>query len=325
MDMSDNDNRKSGGRTFASRELGLVSCLIVFGASVAASSDVIPLDQARAWRDHKLTELARRLESVGPDGPMRDEWQPRREWLRRWEPGEMPTGRSDHPNGAAGDRHDLVPEPVLLESLSAAGAADPRRRLKRAAMLQDFLRLLDTTTSRKTNLAATIDVAETVDTALTGLIRDAESANASPGTGTGTGVDDGIAVESLRWALAHTRYRRARAVAYRELPDVLETMPIEAPRRYERALRQARRRLLKTFAEPRPEFVLLEVRMLRRDGKRGQALARLERFVWAIDRKWYLKKRRDLLDELGWKLPHREAAAIYQAAGYADHTAAEAD
>lgn len=246
----------------------------------------------------------------------------------------MPTGRADHPNGAAGDRADLVPEPVLLNSISNLGAADPNRELKRVALLQDFLRLLDTPESRKTNLAATVDVAEIVDTALSELIRVAEPRDTSSGTTSekkaleekaSSETQAGIDVDTLRWALAHTRYRRARAIAYRELPDVLETTPIEDPRRHERELRQAQRRLSETFPEPRPEFVLLEVRMLRRDGQRGQALERLERFVWAIDRKWYLKKRRDLLDELGWELPHRKAAAIYQAAGYGDGTWAKDD
>ncbi len=329
MDMIQNDNRKSEWRA-----LGLLGCLLVFGASVATASDVIPIDQARAWRDQKVTGIDHRLESVGRDDAMPDEWRARREWLHRWEPGEMPTGRADHPNGAAGDRAELVAEPVLLRLISNLGAADPNRGLKRAAMLQDFLHLLDTPESRKANLAATVDVAEIVDAALTGLIRDAETrgelsrspskGNASEGRASSK-TEAGVEVDTLRWTLAHTRYRRARAIAYRELPDVLETTPIENPRRHERELRLAQRRLSKTFPEPRPEFVLLEVRMLRRDGQHGQALERLERFVWAIDRKWYLKKRRDLLDELGWELPHREAAAIYQAAGYADGGSAAED
>ena len=119
----------------------------------------------------------------------------------------------------------------------------------------------------------------------------------------------------LRWSLAHARYRRARALAYRELPEVLESMPIEDDAQYERQLREAHQRLRRTFDEPQKEFVLLEVRMLRRQGNRGQALQKLERFRSVIEPKWYLKKRRDLLEELQWEPAYAEAAQRYSESG----------
>ena len=53
--------------------------------------------------------------------------------------------------------------------------------------------------------------------------------------------------------------------------------------------------------------------MKRRDGRWGEALMLLERFRWAIDSKWYLKKRRDILEQLGWEPAYRQAADAYAA------------
>ena len=51
--------------------------------------------------------------------------------------------------------------------------------------------------------------------------------------------------------------------------------------------------------------------MLRRDGWFGRALNMLEDHGERLELQWYLKKRRDLLQELTWEGPAKEAAALY--------------
>ncbi len=279
--------------------------------SLAAERDDV--DEARGWRTEKMAELDRRLERSGADDPMNDEWLARRDWLRRWEPGKMPSApdEASAPNRSAGDaveKRPLVDEPDLSQTASAADqlGPTPREQLERANRLQRRLWRLDTLEDRKDNLIETADVALQLDQTLERLIGQLDSGPSE-------------VREDLRWALAYARYRRARAIAYRELPDVLESLPIDDAEAYEQQLAAARDRLQRTFAQPRAEFVLFEIRMLRRADWRGQALRRLEQFAWAIEAKWYLKKRRDLLDELGWGPPHREAAELYAASGLDDH------
>ncbi|RMF45334.1 MAG: hypothetical protein D6753_00375, partial [Planctomycetota bacterium] len=102
-------------------------------------------------------------------------------------------------------------------------------------------------------------------------------------------------------------------LAYRELADVVAARPIADPDAHDARLRRTWERLVQTIGRPRPEFVLLEIRMLRRDGQFGQALELLEEFGAAVDRKWLLKKRRDLLRELEWQPAAREAAVVFAA------------
>jgi len=120
------------------------------------------------------------------------------------------------------------------------------------------------------------------------------------------------------WTLAYARYRLGRALAYRELPSVRERWPISDPDHYQEQLLTAYQRLLDQTKQVRPEFILLEDRILRRSGKKGRALELLEAYRESIEPKWYLKKRRDLLKELGWEPPYKEAARIYIEAGYGD-------
>jgi hypothetical protein len=120
------------------------------------------------------------------------------------------------------------------------------------------------------------------------------------------------------WVLAFTRYRLGRALAYRELPVVKRRWPISEPDEYQQQLTAVFKRLTDQSVQTRPEFILLHDRMLRRSGNKGQALELLELHKRSIKPKWYLKKRRDLLQELGWGPPHQEAARLYLEAGYAD-------
>ncbi len=115
----------------------------------------------------------------------------------------------------------------------------------------------------------------------------------------------------LKSAKAFSLYRLGRALAYRELPEVVEDDPIADPQQHDARLRDAYQRLVDLVGAGRVDFVLLDVRMLRRNGWYGQALGVLEDHARVISPKWLLKKRRDLLQELQWDAPYREAAAIF--------------
>ena len=109
-------------------------------------------------------------------------------------------------------------------------------------------------------------------------------------------------------------------MAYRELPVVRERWPISNPDHYQEQLAAVYQRLTNQTNRSRPEFILLEDRMLRRSGKKGRALELLEANRQSIEPKWYLKKRRDLLQELGWEPAYQEAARLYLEAGFSDES-----
>lgn len=117
----------------------------------------------------------------------------------------------------------------------------------------------------------------------------------------------------LRLARAFALYRKVRAIAYRGLPEVTKEKPIENPDEYDAQLRAAFAELVIVAGTGRSEFILIEIRMARRDMQLGTALAKLEDYGETISRKWLLKKRRDILRELGWTSPADEAAKLFAA------------
>lgn len=110
-------------------------------------------------------------------------------------------------------------------------------------------------------------------------------------------------------------YRRGHALVYRELPEAIAKRPMDAAeqKRNSAELVGVYRELKELVPEQRPEFVLLDARMLRRDHWNGRALVLMEDFGRQVSPQWFLKKRRDILRALGWDGPAKEAAAVYAA------------
>ncbi|WP_236696085.1 hypothetical protein [Rhodopirellula islandica] len=209
----------------------------------------------------------------------------------------MPLAPADAP-----DESGLVEEPWLQKLERPESVATDAWQ----AMidLQDRLLASDTDDDRKDNLRATIELASQLEATLAAHLP----------------ADSQSLTTPTSWALAFTRYRLGRALAYRELPEVRERWPIADPDQYQAQLVAAFERLTEQTKGDRHEFILLQDRMFRRSGKKGRALELLEANRHSIEPKWYLKKRRDLLQELGWDPPYREAAQRYLQAGYDDES-----
>ncbi len=184
---------------------------------------------------------------------------------------------------------ELVEEPLLAELVRPAGV-DPNDWQQLIA-LQRRLLTVDTDDERKEHLQATIGLARQLEKILSDKFPSESQQFATP----------------TAWVLAYARYRLRRALAYRELPEVRERWPISNPDHYEEQLTAAYQRLTTQASQDLPEFVLLQNRMLRRAGKIGRALELLEESRQSVEPKWSLKKRRDLLQELGWDPAYEEA------------------
>ena len=276
-------------------------------------------DATVAWRDAQMSELAEQLSLKSLPEDVRPELAAQLRWLKAWSPGQL----TDSP---LWEPAESTPQPVaepIVDPRELAG--ELRRRLMgpkakpRAAdttaleellkqhpddigVRQLHLHWLDQKQYRKTYPAEIAEAALKLASML-------ELAKPQQ--------------ENYALARAYTLYQRARALAYRELPDVVEKQPIENKGKFEAELIGAYQQL-KSVAGERAEFILIDVRMLRRDGRYGRALEMLVDHGRYIDKQWFLKKRRDLLRELGWTLPAKEAQAIY-AAAFPEEAKAEAE
>lgn len=261
--------------------------------SAAADGDAI---DAKRWRNSQLKTISQQIDNSDSED-IRSEYTARQSWLRRWEPGKMPRAPEESKT-----KSNLIEEP-LLQELNMPKGMDADVWHQMISSQVDLL-AIDTDDARKENLRATIDLASQLEETLSDhLPCEAKQLPAS-----------------TAWVLAYTRYRLGRALAYRELPTVREQWPIANPIAYHKQLASAYQHLIDQTNDVRPEFILLEDRMLRRAGNKGRALELLEANRNHIEPKWYLKKRRDLLQELGWEPPYQEAARLYREAGYHDES-----
>ena len=269
---------------------------VIFLASLVISGNGEEPNKTDAsmWRDSQLKTIAQQIRDSDSED-MRREHAARQTWLRRWQPGRM--------LGASGEQFVesvLVKEPHLRDLERPEEITENMWRHLIAA--QTELHALDNDDDRKMNLRAIIEAARQFEADLSSQL--SKEAQQLP--------------VSTAWVLAYARYRLGRALAYRELPIVREQWPISEPEQYEKQLITSYRKLINQTREVLPEFILLEDRMLRRSGSKGLALELLEANRQSIELKWYLKKRRDLLEELGWIPPYQEAAQLYREAGYSD-------
>ena len=96
-------------------------------------------------------------------------------------------------------------------------------------------------------------------------------------------------------------YRKGRALAYKELPDVLEQHPIEDQAAHDAAFESNFQALAEWVDTKDKAYFLLHIRRLRRQGNFAQAVQILNTFIDSEPATYlYHKKRRDLYELLGW-------------------------
>ncbi len=292
--------------------LALMAVLVLGSASVAhAQLSVLSEGNRQSqWKASQMESLQQQL--AAPDVPdaLKSELQSQLKWLEAWTPGglgEKPLWKGEpepqrweepslDPAGLAGELRerllgtDATPTADDTEELKALLAQHPED----LGVRQLHLHWLDQPQYRK---LYSQEIAEAAAKVLSLL-----SSQAEPDPQT-------------ERARIFCLYRLGHALVYRELPETLAQQPMDEKLRERNAaeLVGAYRELKEMVPDYRPEFVLLDARMLRRDHWNGRALVLLEDFGEQISPQWFLKKRRDILRELGWDGPAQEAAAVYAA------------
>ena len=308
-------------RTCAQFKIAFLLFAVMFFTSYALSPSnalgqsnaTVQLEPAVKWKASLLAEIDRQiLDNSDNSSDDHSELKLQKEWLTLWSPGQM----SATPK-RSNELLTVTKEPILKSNISTevrkrinshqnGKPYDPAVTDKNShiamleseilkhpndlALQQLHLHLLDN------NPATRKQFLDTVENSAVRLIKSLKEKR------------DG---DEYNLAIEFAMYRRARALAYRELPDVVQRQPIEDSQALDRKIRTAHQDLTSIVGKDRPEFILLEIRMLKRDKKFGSALSLLEKYGSTIQQKWYLKKRRDLLKELGWDFPFSEAAKIY--------------
>lgn len=320
------DNLSAAGR--AAHWLRLVRLFSFCGLcwagwlSTAANGQLTILSQGKPqlkWRESQISTLQAQLTEASAESELHQELTAQIKWLEAWQPGKL----TEQPLWQGASVAELWQEPnidpsrkaralrqKLLDKNAQPTVADTRQLQELLQKLpndvgvrQLHLHWLDQSQYRKQYPAEIAESAAKVLALLEGL--------SQPDA-------------STKLARIFCLYRRGRALAYRELPDVLAEQPLTAEEleQNEAELVGVYRQLKELVSQDRPEFVLLDVRMLRRDKWYGRALKLLEDFGSQLSSEWYLKKRRDVLRDLGWKLPAEEAASIY-ATAFPEKVAAE--
>ncbi len=292
---------------FRRRNQCLTAAIFLFLASACSSFGHAQSNASKSWQQQTLVELDQQI-AVAVASEI-DELKSRKKWLLSWGPGEMQVKPMSSVTDVPGKRIEphLVsaasmamdnaianpwqdgPDNCVFEKLNCLASQYPND----AAVQQTLLHWLDNDPTRRKQF---LDQVEKATVRLARLLE--RSIECCPKA-------------ECKLVLEFTRYRRARALAYRELPAVVAKRPIANPEKLDRQIKAAFDDLVAEAGRGRTEFVLLEIRMLRRSGQPGRALVLLEKYGGTILPKWYQKKRRDILAELDWKMPYREAAAIF--------------
>ncbi len=265
---------------------------------------------AEEWRKAQLAQIDAQLAEKATKGELKLELTAQKNWLASYTTGELgaqPTQPSsdkmlEEPNLDPDKRADAIrrklfgpkarPTSADTEKLRAALEKTPDD----VGLRQLQLHWLDQPQYREEYPAEIADAASR----LIGLLQ----------------ANKKIDAKSKELAIAMTLYRQARALGYRIDPEVVKKKPLEEgeAEKIDAQLVGVYTQLIKLVGPARPEFVLLEIRMLRRDNWFGRALELLEKHGGQIEPRWYLEKRRDLLRDLSWKSPAEQAHQMFAAA-----------
>jgi hypothetical protein len=291
-------------KTMPSIRLTLTALLVVLNASQFASGQLKVLSAGNPnlqWKSAQLQLLEQQIEDPAIKGPLKQELLAQKRWLSEWKSGLL----TDQPWIKQTEKPNLFTEPTLdpdkraralRERLLGKGAKPTEKDTKELQALlakypkdigakQLHLHWLDQRQYRSEYAKAIVETATTLANMLS----------------------SGRQTENTKLARAYCYYRAARALVHQESEESVAKKPIEDPKAHESQLLGIYNQLVELMGHDRPEFILLEIRMLRRDSWFGRALMLLEESASVIDTNWYLANRQELLKELGWGQPAKEA------------------
>ena len=159
-------------------------------------------------------------------------------------------------------------------------------------MLVTRLERLDHVDHRKKRLGDVVAAADAVIATV-----DTNKLAATLGRRGGRSADKGVLVDAL--------YRKGRALAYMELPEVIAAHPIANKAAHAKAFDSNFKELGRWVDTTEKTYVLLHIRHERRRGRPAMALKWLTKYYPGTPANfWYVKKRRDLYEKLGWSHCH---------------------
>ncbi len=293
---------------------GLICCVAALQASIALGQLRVLSkgNPAEEWRKAQLAQIDAQLADKATKAELKLELTAQKNWLANYTTGELgaqpttqppKTDRSlEEPNLDPNRKADAIRRKLFAPKARPTSADTEKLRAALEKSPDDVglrqlqLHWLDQPQYREEYPAEIADAASR----LIGLLQ----------------VNKKIDAKSKELAIAMTLYRQARALGYRIDPEVVKKKPLEEgeAEKIDAQLVGVYNQLIKLVGPGRPEFVLLEIRMLRRDNWFGRALELLEKHGGQIEPRWYLEKRRDLLRDLGWKNPAEQAHQMFAAA-----------
>jgi hypothetical protein len=286
----------------------LMATPLVFGQLNILSSGKPGLQ----WKNTQLQLIEQQLNDASVKGPLRSELEAQKRWLSEWNSGSL----SEKPWMKQSTKAKLFTEPTI-DPARKAGAL--RKRLlgegakpteKDTTELQAALNKFPNDLGLRQLYIHWLDQRQYRDEYASVIVENAVSLAGL--------LEQGKQTEATKLARAFCYYRAARALIHLESEEALAKKPIVNPQKHESQLLGIYNQLGDLVGHSRPEFILFEIRMLRRDNWFGRALVLLEESAEVVDTKWYLTQRCDLLKDLGWQQPAKEADDI--AVAFSSHT-----
>ncbi len=296
-----------------SRLIAAFSLCIVLSSS-AAQAQLRVLSKGNSlskWRETQLAVLQQQLSQANISPELKQELQSQAKWLEVWTPGSL-TKDPLWPSQPV----KLLVEP-MLDPLDLA--ANLRERLlgnNAKPTSVDTRELQELLTKHPDDLGIRQLHLHWLDQSQYRATYPREIAQAASRVlALLNGEGQELKAEVRERAQAFTLYRRGRALYYRTIPEVVAKTPFKEGEKEETEgeLLGVCRQLKEIVPHERPEFILLETIMLKRDHWHGRALALLENHGGQLNNSWFQKTRTEYLRDLGWDGPANEAQAIYEA------------
>lgn len=271
-------------------------------AQLSVLSSGNPEDQ---WKSTQLQLIEQQLGDQSVKGELRKELEAQKQWLSQWNPGTLKQTPAIKPRETSKQLIEPILDPnkkasKLRERLLGKNAKPTAKDTAELQKLLDsspedlgvqqlYLHWIDQRQYRNEYAQRIVDSANKLAGALLAIEEKKEPE---------------------RLVLAFSYYRAARALIHMESSEMKSKQLIQDAQKHEADLLGLHSQINELVGYGKPEFILVSIRMLQRDQWNGQALLLLEENAQRLDNVWYLNRRRDLLRELGWTQPAKEAEEI---------------